>query len=175
MPQAELPLEGDVKAYTETKEIKLDTVKQKFVLLTASVLVSFSTASVTATEENTEPTKSSVVIEHFDGNDLSREEISAKIQQSLKARGIDAASMGIDLENLPSGKQKIFIMRTDKDLPLESKIEVYAEHDEFMPLTNEKTLSKKAARCVLNYLPKLSAGDTSWLLREACETLHPKS
>ena len=153
----------------------MDTVKQKFVLLTASVLVSFSTASVTATEENTEPTKSSVVIEHFDGNDLSREEISAKIQQSLKARGIDAASMGIDLENLPLGQQKIFIMRTDKDLPLESNIEVYAEHDEFMPLTNGKTLSKKAARCVLNYLPKLSAGDTSWLLREAYETLHPKS
>ena len=65
-------------------------------------------------------------------------------------------------------------MRTDKDLPLESNIEVYAEHDEFMPLTNGKTLSKKAARCVLNYLPKLSAGDTSWLLREACETLHQK-
>ena len=84
----------------------MDTVKQKFVLLTASVLVSFSTASVTATEENTEPTKSSVVIEHFDGNDLSREEISAKIQQSLKARGIDAASMGIDLENLPSGSKR---------------------------------------------------------------------
>ena len=84
MPQAGLPLEGVVKAYTETKEIKMDTVKQKLVLLTASVLVSFSTASVTATEENTEPTKSRVVIEHFDGNDLSREEISAKIQQSLK-------------------------------------------------------------------------------------------
>ncbi|MEC7379841.1 MAG: hypothetical protein VX886_06575, partial [Pseudomonadota bacterium] len=100
-----------------------------------------------------------MVIEHFDGDDLSREEISAKIQQSLKARGIDAASMGIDLENLPSGKQKIFIMRTDKDLPLDSNIEVYAEHDEFMPLTNGKTLSKKAARYVLNYLPKLSVGD----------------
>ena len=71
--------------------------------------------------------------------------------------------------------KKIFIMRTDKDLPLKSNIEVYAEDDEFMPLTNEKTLSKKAARCVLNYLPKLSAGDTSWLLREACETLHPKA
>ena len=86
MPQAGLPLEGVVKAYTEpeTKEIKMDTVKQKFVLLTASVLVSFSTASVTATEENTEPTKSSVVIEHFDGNDLSRVEICAKIQQSQR-------------------------------------------------------------------------------------------
>ena len=148
MPQAGLPLEGVGKAYTEpeTKEIKMDTVKQKFVLLTASVLVSFSTASVTATEENTESTKSRVVIEHFDGNDLSREEISPKIQQSLRARGIDATGMGSDLENLLSGKQKVFIMRTDEDLPLESNAEVYAEDHEFKPLTNGKTLSKKAAR-----------------------------
>ena len=153
----------------------MDTVKQKFVLLTASVLVSFSTASVTATEENTEPTKSSVVIEHFDGNDLSREEISAKIQQSLKGRGIDATSMSIDLENLLSAKQKVFIMPPAEDLPLESNVEVYAEDHEFMPLTNGKTLSKKAARYVLNYLPKLSVGDTSLLLHKACETLHPKS
>ena len=110
-------------------------------------------ANVSATEENTEPTKSGVVIEHLAGNDLSREEISAKIHQSLKARGIDATSMSIDLENLLSGSQKVFIMPPAKDLPLESNVEVYAEDHEFMPLTNEKTLSKKAARYVLNNRP----------------------
>ena len=147
--------------------------QQKLALLIASCLLSFTAESATAADVTTAKAESKIIIKKLDRDELSSDEISTKIKQSLQAQGIDPASIGIDLDNLSPGERKVVIMQTDNGEPMHQSVEVFAEDHEFMPMPNNEPLSEKAARCVLNYLPRLKVADTSWLLREACKTLHP--
>ena len=65
----------------------MDTVKQKFVLLICFVLVSFTAGKRDGTDVTTAKAESKIIIKKFDRNDLSRDEISAKIKQSLQGTG----------------------------------------------------------------------------------------
>lgn len=147
--------------------------KQWLTMLFAMSALTLTTTNVTADDHGNKEATKKIIIERIASADTEDGKLSEEIAARLQAHGIDLETLDIDIDAATAGDKKVIVMRANKDAPMHSEIRVFADEHKMVDLPDQTPLSNKAADCVLSRLAKLQTSDAVWLLREACQTLHP--
>ena len=151
----------------------MHNIKQRLTMLIAVSTLTLAATNVVADDHGNKKAAKKIVIERIASADIEDGTLSEEIAARLQAHGIDLETLDIDIDAATAGDKKVIVMRANKDEPMRSEIQVFTDEHKMIALPDQTPLSEKAADCVLSRLPKLQTSDAVWLLREACQTLHP--